>query len=231
MEQKKRVLFTKEFPESLKKYLADEGFLFDDIPFITIEYRDLDFGKIDIAVKRSSAIIFTSSHALLGLSEYLSQREEPLDKMVYAVGPKTADVVEGLICNPVVSDTPGSKGLIEEIERVGVLFPSLYVCGDRRLDTVPNYFKDKSVELNEIITYNTVLSPPDIDITEYCGVAFYSPSGVDSFLSKYSVDSDMKLFAIGETTANRLREHNLTPLVAEEPDTYSLVEQVINSTL
>lgn len=73
------------------------------------------------------------------------------------------------------------------------------VCGNRRRDELPNNLKTGGVTVNEIVAYRT--EPTPLAITSPIdGVLFFSPSGVDSFLSKNSVGSAVA-FCLGETTA------------------------------
>jgi len=56
-------------------------------------------------------------------------------------------------------------------------------------------------------------------------VLFFSPSGVESFLSKNTTDKKVA-YCIGETTANEARKHFSDVRVAKIPTVESLIESV-----
>lgn len=230
--KRSRILFTKQLPGEVRDAVEGRSLPIDDIPFITIEERDHSEEEIEELkglIEKSSAIIFTSANAISSLIPSVFPYKGRLDKIIYAVGDKTADIIDEHICPPIVPYKLGSKGLIEEFDRVGLLFPTLHICGDKRMDSISDYFKKKKQTLHEWVSYSTVETPPDIDPEDYAGIAFFSPSGVKSYRSKYPFFKDQKIITIGATTAEAVKEHGGVPTVAKVATFRSVAETMIKS--
>lgn len=74
-----------------------------------------------------------------------------------------------------------------------------FIGGNLRRDELTNKLKTGGVTVNEIVAYKTELTPLSIT-SSIDGVLFFSPSGVDSFLSENSFGSTVA-FCLGKTTA------------------------------
>ena len=98
-----------------------------------------------------------------------------------------------------------------------------YFCGDKRRDELPGILNNNGISLNEVIAYQTILSP-NVLKKKYNGILFFSPSGIESFLSKNSVDQEVA-FCIGGTTAKEAQKYFKTVVEAKLPS----VESVLNS--
>ena len=77
--------------------------------------------------------------------------------------------------------------------------------------------------MNEVIAYKTLLSPNKLS-KKYDGLLFFSPSGIESFLSENAIGEEVA-FCIGNTTANEAKKHFKTVIEAKLPS----VESVLNS--
>jgi len=65
--------------------------------------------------------------------------------------------------------------------------------------------KNEGVDVREIVVYTTVKTPVKFD-KDMDGIIFFSPSAVNSFFSVNHIKPQTVCFAIGQTTANALRE-------------------------
>lgn len=102
-----------------------------------------------------------------------------------------------------------------------------FVCGNLRRDELTNKLKTGGVTVNEIVAYKTELTPLAIT-SSINGVLFFSPSGVDSFLSENRVGSAVA-FCLGKTTGEHAQEMGFKTIriaVAHTPA--ALVKSVIN---
>jgi uroporphyrinogen-III synthase len=63
----------------------------------------------------------------------------------------------------------------------------------------------------------------------YDGIAFFSPSAVESFFSINTVPEATRLFAIGETTAASISAYCSNPVViSDSPEKEALVRRMID---
>jgi uroporphyrinogen-III synthase len=113
--------------------------------------------------------------------------------------------------------------MIAELEDDQVIF----FCGDQRRDYLPDELRKNDIEVTEIIVYQTILLPHKIE-KSYNGILFFSPTAVASFFQKNKSIDQAILFAIGETTANEIRNFSENKiLVAPEPSKRSLLDEAI----
>lgn len=91
-----------------------------------------------------------------------------------------------------------------------VLFP----ISDRSLKTIQSEFTSERVK--NIVCYTA--SPISIIVAPAEAYIFTSPSNVEAYFNANKAFSeDAKLIAIGKSTANKLKEHGVNPLIAEIP--------------
>ena len=98
-----------------------------------------------------------------------------------------------------------------------------YFCSDLRLDDLPTILSKNHIKVNEIEAYQTKFDAEKVkDNIE--GIMFYSPSTVESFMTKNKANGIA--FCIGETTAAEAREHFKDVRVAKVPTVESVIELV-----
>ena len=141
---------------------------------------------------------------------------------IYCVGRRTKRLIEKNIGK--VTHVENSAGnlanyLAAQIKNEEVT----YFCGNKRRDELPDILDNKGIIVNEVVAYQTILSPNEL-IKNYDGLLFFSPSGIESFLSKNSIDQEVA-FCIGGTTAKEAQKHFKTVVEAKLPS----VESVLNS--
>lgn len=89
----------------------------------------------------------------------------------------------------------------------------LFLCGDKALNTIPEYFRSRGVALDQVVVYETKpvdhvrVLPKDVD-----WVVFFSPSGVQAAgdLKLFENNMDVKKATIGKTTAMAMEEMAVT---------------------
>ncbi len=103
-----------------------------------------------------------------------------------------------------------------------------FVCGNLRRDELPVKLRENGIRIQEIKAYRTEHSPVKIE-RPYQGVLFFSPSGVDSFLSLNSNNSSA-CFCLGKTTGGHAQASGYTEVhVAEAHTPEALVKRVIQN--
>jgi uroporphyrinogen-III synthase len=125
--------------------------------------------------------------------------------------------------------TAGSAAeLVETIVREGWVKSILFFCGDLRRDELPVRLREAGLDVHEVVVYRTLLTPRKIG-REYDGIAFFSPSAVESFFSVNRLPARTALFAIGGTTARAIRQYSDNPVTtSERPEAELLINQIIH---
>jgi len=89
---------------------------------------------------------------------------------------------------------------------------ALFFCGDKRRETIPELLTAQGIAVEEIVVYHTQLTPVNIQ-EPFDGIAFFSPSAVESFFSLNSLPEKAVCFAIGKTTAASIGDFTANPII------------------
>ena len=143
-------------------------------------------------------------------------------KNIYCVGRRTKRLIENRIGTVKHSEKNAKKlaeYLVEYIDGTEVT----YFSSDIRLDDLPTILNTNNIKVNEIEAYQTKFDALEVE-DSIEGIMFYSPSTVQSFISKNKANGIA--FCIGETTANEAKKHFKDVRVAKVPTVESVIELV-----
>ena len=198
------LLSTKSLTESQRQQLAEAGLSVVEQEFIRVQLLPVP------AIKWQHNLLFTSQQAVKSV---VAQKSipHPENHTVFCVGEKTRSALEDSGFSVSASfDTAEALGsyLIDAEWNDFDFF-----CGDRRLDALPQRLQEAGIAFCERVVYSTQNYSVKIE-TPIQGILFFSPSGVESFLEKNTLDG-LPCFCIGSTTAQALA--GLTQLVFIAP--------------
>ncbi len=221
------ILSTKLLTPPQKSLLVHSGLAFVEYPAITVEYLDFQ-----IPTEVYDYFVFTSQQ---GVQAYLKQYHEVTNSTkahntaqkikALCVGSKTRSVLEQ---NGIEVVAMG-----ENAQALGQIITTNY--GDRsfllfsvnlRRDELPNILKKSAITYKEIIAYHTHPNPKKFT-SRFNGILFFSPSGVESFLSENSI-MDAMTFAIGPTTAAILEKYTDKIIIAQKPTVENVIVKAVN---
>ena len=211
------ILSTKILLRHQKQSLLDVGFSVTEANFIKTENSDFDLKGIN------DNLIFTSQNA--AQSVLLHPKCSALkSKNVFCVGMKTKALLEENGFNVEVYVDYASD-LAEIITLIYAKQSYTFFSGNLRKETLPKALKAAKVNFNEIQVYETTLTPQKIK-TPVDAILFFSPSGVESYLSANKIKNEI-CFCIGETTASSLDKTTRNIIVADPPSVENVIEDVI----
>jgi uroporphyrinogen-III synthase len=98
-----------------------------------------------------------------------------------------------------------AEKLAEFIVKYSVKEKFIHFCGNLSLNVLDKKLQFQNIKYQKVIVYETVLLYPKI-LNDYDAVAFFSPSGVKSFI-KYNSLNFNKIFSIGETTTAEIKKY------------------------
>jgi hydroxymethylbilane synthase len=154
-------------------------------------------------------------------------KNESLDfknfESIYCVGLRTKRAIEAQSGN-VVYCAENSEALAKYLVKKLKPTEITYFCGDLRLNYLPDSLKSHGFDLNEVIVYETKMTPIKVN-NEVQGLLFYSPSTVKSFISVNKADEKIA-FCIGTTTAKEALNYFKTVKTAKVPTVESVIELV-----
>ena len=212
-----KIASTKILSSSQRQELESAHFEVYEANFIKTESIDFDLKII------YDNLIFTSQNAAQSILNYPNSKELQV-KNVYCVGIKTKALLEENGFNVVVYVDYASD-LAEIITLIYSNESYTFFSGNLRKETVPKALKEANIQFNEIQVYETTLTPHKLNIAVE-GILFFSPSGVESYLSENKIKKEV-CFCIGETTAEALFNVTKNIRIAENPSIEEVILEVI----
>jgi uroporphyrinogen-III synthase len=227
-ENKIHILSTRPLNKSLVQEANAGGISIDELSFIETEaIQDIATQQeIEQAYLQSSTVVFTSMNAVDAVVAW--QDGQLPDWVIYCMGNTTKQKLkENYGDHSVVGTANNAAELAELIAEESDTEEVIFFCGEQRRDELPAILRNKGIEVQEIIVYETIHTPHKIN-KEYQAVLFYSPSAVSSFFSNNKIPEQTILFAIGNTTAKTIQQYcNNTIIIGKAPGKEELVRQAM----
>jgi len=218
LERKPTVFSTKKLSNE-QRQLFDKRMKVDSDDFVQIYSNRMPAAELKKDIQN---VIITSRNAVEALSDSVDTAALNF-KNIYCVGRRTKKLIESRI-GKVAHVSANAKALAEHLVEFMEGTDVTYFCSNIRLDELPNILAENNIQLNEVIAYETkhaAVKVPD----SVKRVLFFSPSGVESFLSKNNADK-LVAFCIGETTATEARKQFKNVRVAKIPTVESVIKLV-----
>jgi len=213
----KTVLSTKILTPSQKELFLNSGLGLVEYDALKIEFLDT---KIPLDHQN---YIFTSRNAV----HAFLQQTKGLDRSpfrCFCVGEKTRSLLEsnGL---QVAQMTEYASDLGQFIEENHPNEAFVFICGQQRRDDLPQILSKNNIWYKEIVVYRSSLNPR-VFFTDFEGILFFSPRGIQSFLLENTLKNSI-LFCIGETTAMEAKKHSENIKIANKPTVENVLVQAI----
>jgi len=212
------MLSTKKLKVNQKQFLLNAGFSVIEADFIQISDKDFTFAN------SNDNLIFTSGNAVKAVSNH-REVQEIRRKPSFCVGEKTADLLDehGFTVQEIADN---AAELAHDIVSHYSSESFTFFSGNQRLDELPNQLKNAGIVFNEIEVYETKLTPQPTK-GNFDGILFFSPSGVESYLSANTITNET-CFCIGNTTAKALEQVTNKIVIANRPSVENTIIQAIN---
>lgn len=213
-----RILSTKKLQSNQKQYLLNAGLSVLEADFISVHLKAFAIDRVN------ENLIFTSQNAVIS---FLHNEKAVMLKgrKIFCVGIKTKGALEHYgytveACTDYAEDL--AKVITQNYNKGSFTFFS----GSMRRETLPEALKNAGIEMNEVLAYETVLTPHNIT-APLNGLLFFSPSGIQSYLKENTIKDEM-CFCIGTTTAQALEDITKNIVVANQPSVENVIIQCIN---
>lgn len=174
-------------------------------------------------------IVFTSTNAVETLSQMVHEYSISLPSScrIFSVDGRTSVAINALFPSfSITATSESARGLAEEIlkHQINQVY---YACGNLRRDELPEMLQRHGIAVQELELYKTLQTPVNIQ-QDFDGLIFFSPSAVTSFFSVNNIAGGATCFAIGETTANAIRECTDNDIVtAAKPRQDNIISTII----
>ncbi len=223
------ILSTRPLDEALKEKAAFENITLETVDFIDIKklVTPETANQIALLSKQSATVVFTSMNAVEIVVDALPADSVMPDWKIYCLGGATFTLAKKYWAYESIAFTAKNAGELAIQIANNKITEVTFFCGNKRREELPEVLKAKNVVVQEVVVYETVETPVKIE-KRYTAILFFSPSAVNSFFSSNQVPADTILFAIGNTTANAIKEFsNNNIVVSEFPAKDQLVDKAI----
>jgi uroporphyrinogen-III synthase len=119
-----------------------------------------------------------------------------------------------------------AEELIRSIENEYMNKSFTFFCGTSKLNTIPDFLKEKSLKHEIIEVYKTTETPVKI-ASKMDGILFFSPSGVSSYIKEHKITNEI-CFCIGTTTATAIKPFAENIIIANQPSVENVIIQCIH---
>ena len=226
---KLKILSTKSLSKEVLHNALMNELVIDELPFITTEPISSDELKYRLKgfLQQNITAVFTSKNAVLVFDQIVNA-EVPWN--IYCIGQSTKKTVSKLFGEDNISgEADNAAALSKEIIKDPEIKKVFFFCGKQRREDLLENLKAAGVEVEEIVVYETFDSPQKMSRKMYDGILFFSPSAVNSFFSLNKLNDQTQIFAIGNTTADAIRQHTKKEIIiAEKPSEENMMEQVVS---
>ena len=221
------ILSTRPVDAILLQEAAEQNVWIECLSFIdtTVSINQNKKERIKALAETKNTIVFTSMNAAEAIIESLEGSKPSWD--IYCMGGTTKTIIKDYFGTDSIKGTgKDALSLAEGLIANGTK-EALFFCGNIRRDELPHLLKSNGIALEEMVVYETTVTPHPIKKV-YDAVLFFSPSAVDSFFSVNKVVEHTILFAIGNTTARAIGNYSTNTIVkADTPEKDNLVKKAI----
>ncbi|HLI94139.1 MAG TPA: uroporphyrinogen-III synthase [Puia sp.] len=217
------LLATGALPPHMAGVAADDVVL-EVQSFIAI--KPVPAGRLAGLAERRLVAVFTSVNAVEAV---LAEVGRPRRWKIYCLGGATYQRLAGELGKACIAGQADSATALAECirdrERERQVF---FFCGDQRRDELPEILTAEGFEVTETVVYQTVLTPHRLE-KSYAGIAFFSPSAVESYFSVNAATNGTVMFAIGHSTADAIRSRcDNQVMICPQPDKPTLIRTMID---
>jgi uroporphyrinogen-III synthase len=226
--KKFRLLMTKKTSPSLVLQAGLKGVDILEKEFIEIVF--LKDKQLSAQVKEIALlphhVVFSSKNAVTAVAAMVG--EVNAEWKIYCIEGATKEAAENEFgATKIVATARNAAALALTMLEQHNISRVVFFCGDKRLDTLPDRLRSNSVEVIEMVVYNTLPSPQKI-VDDFDAVAFFSPSAVRSFFTMNELSEKVFCLCVGSTTADAIRRYTSNQiLTAESPSEEVIIDMAI----
>lgn len=228
MQSNVHILCTRPVGKTLLHEAKAQNIIIDELSFIkTIPFETIALQqKIEQAALQQTTVIFTSMNAVEAVAHFIDY--QPAGWSIYCIGTTTHELVTKYFGVSSIAGTANSAAELAHLITADRKFTeALFFCGNQRRDELPEILSSHSINVTEIIVYETIAVTHTITKV-YDGMLFFSPSAVQSFFATNKLPATTLLFAIGSTTAGEIEKNTLNKIIVSNvPGKENLVYKMI----
>lgn len=217
------ILFTKKLDEKEVSNILGTEFSTDFLEVIKINLLDISVFPLG-----NKSLIFTSVN---GVESFFKNGFKPHENFtdknynkIYCVGKKTKAQLRKYGFG-VFKTKKNAKELSEFIIESCAKENFIHFCGNLALDILQKKLPLQNIGYKKVVVYDTDLLYPEVK-ENHDAIAFFSPSGVRSFIKNNNLDFQ-QIYAIGETTGAEVKKHTTQNIfIGKDNDLIALLKLI-----
>jgi uroporphyrinogen-III synthase len=224
MSKKKELLSTIMLDQSLINRAMEKGIELDALSFIRVSSNVEDdlHAEMEELCDLPLTAIFTSVNAVRAIGHIIKSAMPAWS--IYCISEATKKTLLEYFDTAAIKGTANDAAKLAELMIANDVLEAVFFCGDKRTGILPLALRDHDITVHEVIVYQTTETPHQVS-KKYDGILFFSPSAVKSFFSMNKTGAETVLFAIGNTTADALKEHtDNTVIIGNIPSKEQLLD-------
>ncbi|MES2003154.1 MAG: uroporphyrinogen-III synthase [Bacteroidota bacterium] len=222
------ILCTRPVDTGLIEKARSKNISIDVVSFIETEpILDIETQQeVEWASVQEAVVVFTSMNAVVAVTDLLEGHIPSW--RIYCMGHATQKLVATYFGEDSIAGTGDhAVDLADTIIENEASDEVIFFCGNQRRDELPAQLRKHTIDVNEIMVYETIALNHKIE-KEYNGILFFSPSAVESFFANNTLPDNTILFAIGNTTRDTAAGFCKNAIVVSRlPGKEELMEQAI----
>lgn len=216
-----KIVSTKELTPSQKALVPEIGF---DLK----EYSAIKISPVPFSIPtKIENIIFTSQNSVKAVMDLMPESTQSSIQNCFCVGSKTKKLLEDYGLEVKYMTDYGAE-LAAYLVKNHKEKDFHFFCGNLRREVIPTAMKENNISLHETEVYKTTLNPVELN-DAFDAILFFSPSGVDSFMTLNVLGEKQKYTAvcIGTTTELAAVKYFKNVVISKFTTVESVVEKAI----
>ncbi len=220
------VLCTRVLRRSTVARAMARGLYLYGVPFLRIEPLEPSL-VIQLLLDSTGVLIFTSAHGVEAVGEARQRMVSgwPESRCFCIEGPcRQKAEAYGF---EVLGSAPHSIMLADVVQKSGVT-QVVHCTASLHLSTLSDILTKRGCSVKTLEVYHKSIWPVRMT-RQFDGYCFFSPSQVDSFLTKNRLTDREPIFALGPTTAKYIKSKGFTSVLeAVDPSEEALLDDMLN---
>ena len=222
-----QLLSTRMLDDTLINKAEENHLTIECVSFIETKHLQSEvlLQQLQALANENITAVFTSMNAVNAVASQLLQ--VPQWKIFCTGGITKEYVIKYFGEASIIATAKNATVLAEKIIASKPSSSLIFLCGDQRLNDLPEILQSHGKAVEEIIVYTTEQTPVFIE-KNYEGILFFSPSAVHSFFSLNTIPTSVVLFSIGHTTAATIQSYCTNKLIVSQwPGAESMLDLII----
>jgi len=211
-----RLLVTKKLTPEVIEYAKNKGIEVLTKELILIKYRNdaKTVAEVKNIADASATVVFTSKNAVSAVAA-VSDIAKAEWKIFCLDGATRKESAKHFSELKIAGTANNARELASVVIESHIGGDVVFFCGNKRLEELPRILMDEGIIVKELVVYETESTPQKVSYA-YDGVAFFSPSAVESFFSANTLNENAVCFSVGKTTSEAIRKFSSNTIITSD---------------